>query len=116
MSEYVVAEPKQLYVENGESFEKIRGRVYRYNGDSYTIYLQKVRSRLIKTMGLEDEDDVDFGVKHGDHYELFIEKILIRQFNPRRYSVLVLCPKEIIYHVGLKHQDYVDVIMRKVNG
>lgn len=115
MSEYVVAEPKHLYVKNGESFEKIRGRVYRYDGDSYAIYLQRVRSRLIKKMGLEDEDDVDFGVKHGDHYEWFLEKILVKQLNTRRYSVLVLCPKDIINHVGLKHQDDVDVIMRKVN-
>ena len=115
MSEYVVAEPKHLYVENSESFENIRGCVYRYDGDSYAIYLQRMRSRLIKKMGLEDEDDVDFGVKHGDHYELFIEKTLIKQLNLHWYSVLVLCPKDIINHVGLKHQDDVDVIMRKAN-
>jgi len=55
MSEYVVAEPKHMYVENSESFEKIRGRVYRYDDDSYTIYLQRVRSRLIKKILTDDE-------------------------------------------------------------
>ena len=116
MSEYVVAEPKHLYVEKGESFEKIRGCVYRYDDNSYALYLQKISRKQIKKMGFEDEDDVDWGVKHGDHYELFIEKVLVKQLNPHRYSALVLCHKDIINHVGLKHQDDIDVIMRKVNG
>lgn len=55
MSEYVVAEPKHMYVENSESFENIRGCVYRYDGDSYAIYLQRVRSRLIKKILTDDE-------------------------------------------------------------
>ncbi len=115
MSESVVAEPTRVYVENGELFEKISGGVYRYDDNSYALYLQRVSRRLIKKMGLEDEDDVDIGVEHGDHYELFIEKILVKQLNTHRYSVLVLCPKDIINHVGLKHQDDVNVIMRKAN-
>jgi antitoxin component of MazEF toxin-antitoxin module len=105
-----------VYVENDELFEKISGGVYRYDDNSYALYLQRVSRRLIKKMGLEDEDDVDIGVEHGDHYELFIEKILVKQLNTHRYSVLVLCPKDIINHVGLKHQDDVNVIMRKADG
>ena len=116
MSESVVAEHTRVYVENGELFEKISGGVYRYDDNSYALYLQRVSRRLIKKMGLEDEDDVDIGVEHGDHYELFIEKILVKQLNIYRYSVLVLCPKDIINHVGLKHQDDVNVIMRKADG
>ena len=116
MSEYIITEPEELHLFNRKSFEEVQGQVYKINDKLYTVYFRKFRDKLIKKMGLENEDNVDLGIKHGDHYEWFIEKILVSQFHPRWDSVSFLCPEEIINHIGLKHKDDVDVIMRKVNG